>query len=212
MELNSSINTFNGGMDLDSDVSVLDKNSIRYAENIQIITNKDGTNLAIQNADYFKNVKYTKGPLNIDFDKITVISSIAVKYIFKFNAFTEPENTDSIFVITKETSAEDENKIINRGIVLVNSVNGNYLEQIIYGELGWEDNLKLIYDQASEESNNVYIADGKNIIRVINLAKKYGSVEDATMIDSIPNGILEPFQIIGVNTGSLNTGKVQYAY
>lgn len=199
-------------MDLDSDVSVLDKNSIRYAENIQIITNKDGTNLAIQNADYFKNVKYTKGPLNIDFDKITVISSITVKYIFKFNAFTEPENTDSIFVITKETSAEDENKIINRGIVLVNSVNGNYLEQIIYGELGWEDNLKLIYDQASEESNNVYIADGKNIIRVINLAKKYGSVEDATMIDSIPNGILEPFQIMGVTTGSLNTGKVQYAY
>lgn len=212
MELNSSINTFNGGMDLDSDVSVLDKNSIRYAENIQIITNKDGTNLAIQNADYFKKVKYAKGPLNIDLDKITVISSIAVKYVFKFNSFSEPENTDSIFVITKETSTEDENKIINRGIVLVNSVNGNYLEQIIYGELGWEDNLKLIYDQASEESNNVYIADGKNIIRVINLAKKYGSVEDATMIDSIPNGILEPFQIMGVTTGSLNTGKVQYAY
>lgn len=212
MELNSSINTFNGGMDLDSDVSVLDKNSIRYAENIQIITNKDGTNLAIQNADYFKNVKYIKGPLNIDLDKITVISSIAVKYVFKFNSFSEPENTDSIFVITKETSTEDENKIINRGIVLVNSVNGNYLEQIIYGELGWEDNLKLIYDQASEESNNVYIADGKNIIRVINLAKKYGSVEDATMIDSIPNSILEPFQIMGVTTGSLNTGKVQYAY
>lgn len=199
-------------MDLDSDVSVLDKNSIRYAENIQIITNKDGTNLAIQNADYFKNVKYTKGPLNIDFDKITVISSIAVKYVFKFNASAEPENTDSIFVITKETSTEDENKIINRGIVLVNSVNGNYLEQIIYGELGWEDDLKLIYDQPSEEQNNVYIADGKNIIRVINLAKKYGYAEDTTVIDSIPSGILEPFQIMGVTTGSLNAGKVQYAY
>ena len=85
MELNSSINTFKDGMDLDSDVSVLSKDSIRYAENIQIITNKDGTDFAIQNADYFKSYRYTKGPININFDKITVITTISVKYVFKYN-------------------------------------------------------------------------------------------------------------------------------
>lgn len=197
-------------MDLDSDVSVLSKDSIRYAENIQIITNKDGTDFAIQNADYFKSFRYTKGQLNIDFDKITVISSIAVKYVFKFNAFTEPENTDSIFVITKESS--DEGKTINRCLVLVHSINGNFIEQIIWGELGWEKDLKLIYDQPYEEHNNVYIADGNNVIRVINLSKKYGFVENASVIDSVPDNLLQPFQIIGITSGSLKTGKVQYAY
>ena len=52
MELNANVNTFYKGLDLDSDVSILEKNTIRYAENIKIITDDKGTTASLQNADF----------------------------------------------------------------------------------------------------------------------------------------------------------------
>jgi hypothetical protein len=43
MELNASINTFHKGLNLDSDISVLDSNTLRYAENIRLVANGEGT-------------------------------------------------------------------------------------------------------------------------------------------------------------------------
>jgi hypothetical protein len=47
MELNANVNTFYKGLDLDSDISILDKSTIRYAENIKLITNKNGTTASL---------------------------------------------------------------------------------------------------------------------------------------------------------------------
>ena len=43
MEINSNINVFYKGLDLDTDVSALKKDSIRYAQNIRLIANDEGT-------------------------------------------------------------------------------------------------------------------------------------------------------------------------
>jgi hypothetical protein len=43
MELNSSVNTFIGGMNLDSDISLLKENQYTYAENIRLLANEDST-------------------------------------------------------------------------------------------------------------------------------------------------------------------------
>jgi len=43
MEINAQINTFVGGMNLDADNTIIDKSQYKYAENIRIITDDNGT-------------------------------------------------------------------------------------------------------------------------------------------------------------------------
>ena len=43
MEINSQVNTFEGGMDMDSDISMLRNNQYRWAENIRLLTDNAGT-------------------------------------------------------------------------------------------------------------------------------------------------------------------------
>jgi hypothetical protein len=43
MELNSQINTFAKGLDMDTDITMLPEGKYRYAENIRLITDADGT-------------------------------------------------------------------------------------------------------------------------------------------------------------------------
>ena len=54
MELNANINSFYKGLNLDADVSILGNDSIRYAENIRLIANNDGTTSIAQNSDYIQ--------------------------------------------------------------------------------------------------------------------------------------------------------------
>ena len=43
MELNSQINTFTKGMNLDTDITMIPEGQYRYAENIRLLTDADGT-------------------------------------------------------------------------------------------------------------------------------------------------------------------------
>ena len=43
MELNSQINTFTNGMNLDTDITMIPEGQYRYAENIRLLTDADGT-------------------------------------------------------------------------------------------------------------------------------------------------------------------------
>ena len=75
MEINSHKNTFEGGMDMDTDVSYATNNTYRYAQNIRLVTNTNGTNGVLQNIDYIK--KYEK----IDALKTQkILNAIAVQY------------------------------------------------------------------------------------------------------------------------------------
>jgi hypothetical protein len=51
MELLSQVNTFTAGMDMDTDVIYLKDNQYRYAENIRIVTNDNGTHGVLQNIE-----------------------------------------------------------------------------------------------------------------------------------------------------------------
>ena len=42
-------NTFVGGMNLDTDVTMIPDNQYRYAENVRVITDTDGTTGVLQN-------------------------------------------------------------------------------------------------------------------------------------------------------------------
>ena len=59
MEINAQINTFNGGMNLDADVNYIDKSQYKYAENVRIVTNGDGTTGVLQGIEKNKQFKFT---------------------------------------------------------------------------------------------------------------------------------------------------------
>lgn len=43
MELNSQVNVFTKGLNLDTDITMLPEGQYRYAENVRLITDADGT-------------------------------------------------------------------------------------------------------------------------------------------------------------------------
>ena len=54
MEQNAQINTFEGGMDLDTDLSKIQPNKYRWASNIRLITDSEGTSGVLQNIEDIK--------------------------------------------------------------------------------------------------------------------------------------------------------------
>ena len=51
MEINSQVNTFIGGMNIDSDITMLADNQYRWAENIRLLTDNAGTTGILQNIE-----------------------------------------------------------------------------------------------------------------------------------------------------------------
>ena len=51
MEINSQVNTFQGGMNIDSDITMLADNQYRWAENIRLLTDNAGTTGILQNIE-----------------------------------------------------------------------------------------------------------------------------------------------------------------
>ena len=43
MELLSQVNTFTGGLNLDDDITMLPKNQYRWATNVRLVTDNEGT-------------------------------------------------------------------------------------------------------------------------------------------------------------------------
>ena len=54
MELQSQINTFTNGMNLDFSVSSIPKNQYRYGKNIRLLTNDDGSTTSLTAAEYIR--------------------------------------------------------------------------------------------------------------------------------------------------------------
>ena len=59
MELNSQINTFAKGLNMDTDITMIPEGQYRYAENIRLLTDADGTTGMLQNIEYIR--QYTDG-------------------------------------------------------------------------------------------------------------------------------------------------------
>ena len=196
MEVNSSINTFYKGMNLDSDISVLDKNTIRYAQNIRLTTNGEGTSAIIQNSDYIQ--KYN---INIPSDR-SIIGTVEAKYCTCDNNVCTPKECAVVF--TKDDNGYNYVYIVDFDL--------NQLKRIIAGEFGWDVGLSLVSNFESCDVSIVYIADGKNPLRRLNIAKDYGIITDTTILDMIPSSSNEPFEFVELIDGNLMAGKIQYSY
>lgn len=203
MELNANINTFYKGLDLDSDISLLDKNSIRYAENIRLVANTDGTNSVLQNSDYIQ--KYNDASI---VDKI-VIATKEVKWMYTPFGSDKGEIKDGHLVITKSDVA-DSNGFKYSIYIVLPELSSRFT--VVEGYFNWSDNLSIVHNYESDTVNKIYIADGVNPVRVINIAKLNQDGSDVSIFDIIPTATMQPLSFAEVTNGNLEAGKFQYAY
>ena len=197
------VNTFTGGLDLDNDLTVVPNNKYRYAENIRVLTNGDGTSTVIQNLDG------------------------VYKYIISDDILTQEDQIigtcvidDIVALITRDKN--DLNKVIR--VTGFNSPRPT-VALVLKGNLNLAgENLSVVGVKESPELVKIYFTDGDSEMMVINLmsdkyAKKNGyhvdgegNILNPTALEYIPSAQLDPLTLNGVTEGSLPAGMVWYCY
>ena len=207
MELNSQINTFAKGLDMDTDITMLPEGKYRYAENIRLITDADGTTGMLQNIEYIR--QYGGGI---------------------------PTDEQIIGTTTARTYDENTKGTVECGIVLTKKMVGAKAYNTLYkvtgfqsqqltstiitcGTLGIENNVSIVSNYESDYVCNIYICDGLTPIKVINICdsklSKNGQVvevNDPTRFDITPGCVLLPFTFQNTIAGALPAGTIQYCY
>lgn len=205
----AQMNTFTGGLDLDSDVTNIKSNAYRYAENVRVVTNDQGTTGVLQNIEGVKKI-YT---INFETSGETVLGAVTI---------------NKWFVIV--TKGIDGNNYIYRGEKLNENSFGNFVT-LIKGQLNIGNNVAVpnisivgnLENAPNAEGENgnakVYITDGNGSIKVINIfdTSSYQVDDDGYLLypeslDSTPMAELPPLSVTAITEGSLEAGVVQYCY
>lgn len=200
----AQINTFVGGMDMDTDINLLSNDRYRYAENVRVITNDGGTTGILQNIEGVR--RYTS---YVPADEIiigtTTVDDIGV-IITRL-----PNRYNRIYRVTGLDS------------------NAPTLEVVCQGNLGLgedyinEPNISIVGNYESDTNVKIYFTDGKSQIKVLNImSNKYmhgsefvdsdGNILNPKILDITPSAKLNPFKVIGVSEGNLKAGMVTYCY
>ena len=201
MELNNQINTFTKGLDMDTDVTMIPEGKYRYAENIRIITDAEGTTGLLQNIEHIR--QYIGG-----IDSTETILGTAVTRLY------DDESNSPIecgIVLTKSGSND---KPYNK-LYKVTGFASTKLEStvIVEGYLGLKNLVSIITNYESPNVSNVYISDGLTPIKVINICEKQdGMIADSTRFDITPGCVLLPFTFQNTIAGTLPAGQIQYCY
>lgn len=207
MEINSHKNTFEGGMDMDTDVSYAANNTYRYAQNIRLVTNTNGTNGVLQNIDYIK--KYEK----IDALKTQkILNAIAVQYPYHDETL---QNTAILLTQDKYSNA------IN-SIYLVSDFDKSQLSCRCVMKILWhitaDMNISMIYNYETKSVYKLYVNDSSSGLKIINLAdykEEWGDkepIQNPSYFDSNALATLIPLSLESFTSGNLKSGAYQYFY
>lgn len=207
----AQINTFGSGMNMDYDVALTPEGEYRYAENVRIMTNDNGTSGVLQNIEGVE------------------------KYNLENNGFNKDEEiigTATIhnygIIITAEGTGDD---VINR-VYRANNFDKKTLfdKLILKGRLGLcadrsiTPNLQIVSNYESDSVIKIYFTDGNSAIKQLNIVEdKYvdadtdvvdvdGFIKNTKALDITPGAVLTPFKIAGLGVGNLPVGVVQYCY
>lgn len=207
MELNSQINTFAKGLDMDTDITMLPEGKYRYAENIRLITDADGTTGMLQNIEYIR--QYGGG---IPTDEQIIGTTTARTY----DANTKGTVECGIVLTKKMVGAKAYNTLYK-----VTGFQSQQLKSTVItcGTLGIENNVSIVSNYESDYVCNIYICDGLTPIKVINIYddklkedEQVVEVNDPTRFDITPGCILLPFTFQNTIAGALPAGTIQYCY
>lgn len=202
MELNSQINTFTKGLDLDTDITMLQDGQYRYAENIRLLTDANGTTGTLQNIEHIR--QYNSG---IPADETILGTAVTRLY---------DENTKGTIecgiVLTKKQLSNGNTYNVLYKVTDFDSINIKSTP-IVKGYLELENNVSIVTNYESDKVSNVYISDGLTPIKVINICEDNSDeVSDPTRFDITPGCVLLPFNFINTVNGALPAGSIQYCY
>lgn len=186
-------NNFTKGMNLDSDISFIENNQYRYAENIRIVTNQDGTSGGLQNIEGVLNTNKSI-PENEEIIGTSIVNDIGVVFTNDDEGYTKIYR-----VIFNEN--ELQTTCIFKGIL-------NLCKEEQYKKLS------IVTNYEDDDNIKIYFTDGYSEIKVINLMddKYINGITNSTEIDIHPGALLKPFKFVSVGEGNLPSGNVQYCY
>jgi len=187
---NESINTFSGGMNLDIDPSLSKPNQYRYAENIRISQDSDGTLGAIIPLERY----------NLESDSFfdlgsTIIDTVTVR--------------DFSVVIAKNTISQVDYTQIYK---LYLSGQDVVSLKIVEFEYNIPNKISMVSRYEDDDNIKVYWADGVSPIRVVNISATYQSGLSADDFNIIPTSNLSKPSLMAISSGGLLSGRYQYYY
>lgn len=203
-------NSFTSGMNMDVDVNLIKDNQYRYAENVRIITNDNGTTGALQGIEGVR--KYNGNITNDEvvigattIDKMAIIfTKVIVNGNYSHNKVYRVEGFDD--------STPKQTVVLQGDLKLCEYPN--------------ETNISCVANYETDTNIKVYFTDGKSATKVINVVDgKYtgtsatnplvdsrGWIKTPNAIDITPGAVLPPFKIIRQDGGNLASGVIQYCY
>ena len=210
--INLQTNTFVEGLNLDSNISYMKDSQYRDAQNVRVIADNNGTTGSLQNIEGISKLSNEIGQneIIVATDTSNDISAVITKTVDDNNQYLY--NTVYTLQLNSNNTAVITNKVLKADL-----------------SLGYGDNWnlpKIVINQESNTNIKLYIADSKNMIRVIDLTSdKYketdpqnelldanGLVKDTSAFDIIPGAVLPSLQLVRMEEGNLESGMVQYCY
>ena len=203
MEIKAQTNTFEGGMDMDTDAVLLQGNKYREAQNIRLLADNSSTGGVLQNIE---DVRQYEGGLSDD----ETILGTAVTYWY--NKDTKQVQQVGV-VITKEVY---NNININNIYIIYNfeSIKPTW-KLILTVEQQWDDKVSLVTNYEKQTVCNLYIANHEQEMKCVNLQTDYNTTKDNPLenvenINIQPRGVLFQPQVDKIINGSLTGGLYQY--
>lgn len=188
---NVQINTFIGGMNTDSDVAVLPSNQYTWAENVRVVTNDAGTTGVLQNIEGFQEI--TQSALSAT-ENVLAATSIR----------------DYGIVITWDGTANSIYRFDFSSNKLVPTV-----VKVLYANLGITTTLDVVANYEADDLIKIYFTDGNSPLKVFNIMDEsfIGITSwEAKDFEILPKAYLPPMTIIGLDSGTLYGGVIQYCY
>ena len=191
-------NTFSGGMNMDTDYSLISDKQYLYAENIRVLTNAGSSIGAIQNIEGFFECLTTTKLSNEQIIHTNTIRDLCI-------VFTKSliDNTYSVYTIdfSKSKESPEVKVIINRKPLNINKNEEGFYS--ISSICRWE----------SKDNIKCYFTDGIDEIKVINVDGNtdYSNIT-SNNITLIPSAVLPTLYFSEYGTGSLKSGSIQYCY
>ncbi len=200
MAANSQTSTFLGGMDRDSSEYMVKEQSYRYAEDIRVITNDNGSTGYIQPRDHIRQYNQVLATNEM------ILGSVEAKIYDK--DYEGGKARDCVVVLTRVNN-------VNKLRIIVGFEDGQLYclkDPFINFDLGITSEVTMVSNYESTSVSNIYISDGKTEIKVVNINDNIPNVTTAEQFDIHPNSNLTQPIFVEYCEGVLLAGKVQYTY
>ncbi len=201
----SQVNTFEKGMNLDTDISMQPSGSYRLAENVRLLTDNAGTTGILQNIE---DVRQYEGGLETT---ETILGTAVTRWYNKNKGKVE----ECGVVITREL--RNGNYINNVWTVTdFNTIQPTWT-LVVSADMKLKGKISIVTNYESSQVSKIYLSDGSNAIKCINISEYYGIdkdnyIQDTTYFDLVPSATIAPFKFVEYTSGNLPAGSVQYCY